>query len=114
MEPLNPKITIMFIVIYSAFAYEISKYTNDVQDIDIFCRFHTLQYEVELKGINEIKNKIATSIELLTQICNNVKFNHICLFMMTEIRTLYTKLNEQNKSFKSRKYKQKNKKLIKF
>lgn len=49
--------------------YEISRnhdneliYINDIQEVDLFCRYHTIQYEVELKGINEIQSKITISI----------------------------------------------------
>lgn len=79
MEPFHLMIAIILATLFNASTYEISKtnneeliYINNIQDIDIFCRHHTLRYEVELKGSNEIKNKITTSIELLTQICYSV------------------------------------------
>lgn len=100
------------------YTYEITKpnreeilFVENLGDIEIFCRYHTLIYEVELKGINEIKSKITASIELLTQICENVKFNHICLFTMTEMKALYAQLNDQNKIIKVSKIQSQNQKI---
>lgn len=107
MENPSLRIGIIVVILCSALAYEVSKtnekeliFISHTEDIKLFCRYHPIMYELELRGINEIKNKIANSIELLTQICNNVKYNHICLFMMSEIKILYKTLQEKSKLIK--------------
>lgn len=73
---------------------------NEVQDIYTFCRHHTLQYEVDFKGIAEINNKLTEAIALLNELCNNVHLNYICSHMIKEINTLYENMQQQNRIIK--------------
>lgn len=118
MKQIDHRIVILCVILHSIYAYEVHKanpmerlFINDIQDVYTFCRYHTLQYEIELKGVNEIKHKISESIEILTELCNNVRINRICLYTLREINELFGKLSEQSRTIPVSKMKSRNQAL---
>lgn len=67
--------------------YAILKVTS-TESAKLFCRHHTVDYEIEISAIYQVNEKISSSISVLKNICQKVQFNHICLYVMNEIRSL--------------------------
>lgn len=76
--------------------YEILKTTSS-EHSKLFCRYHIIEFEIEIKAIDDVNEKITSSISILKSICQKIHFNHICLFMMNEIKILSNSFNSKNK-----------------
>lgn len=89
-----------FDIVKGADRYQIMKVTSS-EYAQILCRYHTIRYEIELKAIDEINEQISTSTTILKNICQNVRFNHICLFTLNEIKILSDSFASKNKVIQS-------------
>lgn len=69
---------------------------NEVQQVYTFCRYHTLQYEIDFKGLSNIKTKLVEAIGILDGLCKNVHLSHVCLPLIKEIDMLFENLKQQS------------------
>lgn len=110
MHTQNIKLLIILALITLCQPYELTKadskellILNEVQQVYTFCRYHTLQYEIDLKGITNIKTKLVEAIELLNELCKNVHLSYVCSPLIKEIDTLFDNLKQQSKMIKTSK-----------
>lgn len=97
--------TIFLILVASMSAFDISdstdKYeiikTTSSEYVKLLCRYHAIQYEIEVDAIDGVNEQILSSIVILRDICQKVRFNHICLFIMNEIKVLSDSFSSKNK-----------------
>lgn len=80
-------------------------FLRQLGDTKIFCRNRVLEFNIELEDVIKVDREITSVMNMMIDICNNVKYSSMCHIEMEEIHVLYRIFQDKYKIIDSASFK---------